>query len=207
MEGTIMFCENCGNQLPDGAKFCLNCGSKVELSEAADAAQGEAAAAAEAVETEAVKETDMEAASGSAPDQPTAPADTPQPMPEPSAPEQPKPQSVPIQPTAQSQDQKPSVTQIEASTVVTKPEKVDPLPVWKFIGILILQSIPIIGLVMILVWSFSGSFNRNTRNYARAVFILGLIGFILSVVFIVLNLTVIMQIMENFNSDYVIELW
>ncbi|HPZ04560.1 MAG: zinc-ribbon domain-containing protein [Acetivibrionales bacterium] len=202
-----MFCENCGNQLPDGAKFCLNCGSKVELSEAADAAQGEAAAAAEAVETEAVKETDMEAASGSAPDQPTAPADTPQPMPEPSAPEQPKPQSVPIQPTAQSQDQKPSVTQIEASTVVTKPEKVDPLPVWKFIGILILQSIPIIGLVMILVWSFSGSFNRNTRNYARAVFILGLIGFILSVVFIVLNLTVIMQIMENFNSDYVIELW
>ena len=60
---------------------------------------------------------------------------------------------------------------------------------------------------MILVWSFSGSFNRNTRNYARAVFILGLIGFILSVVFIVLNLTVIMQIMENFNSDYVIELW
>ncbi|NLP06909.1 MAG: zinc-ribbon domain-containing protein [Clostridiaceae bacterium] len=202
-----MFCENCGNQLPDGAKFCLNCGSKVELSEAADAAQGEAAAAAEAVETEAVKETDMEAASGSAPDQPTAPADTPQPMPEPSAPEQPKPQSVPIQPTAQSQDQRPSVTQIEASTVVTKPEKVDPLPVWKFIGILILQSIPIIGLVMILVWSFSGSFNRNTRNYARAVFILGLIGFILSVVFIVLNLTVIMQIMENFNSDYVIELW
>ena len=202
-----MFCENCGNQLPDGAKFCLNCGSKVELSEAADAAQGEAAAAAEAVETEAVKETDMEAASGSAPDQPTAPADTPQPMPEPSAPEQPKPQSVPIQPTALSQDQKPSVTQIEASTVVTKPEKVDPLPVWKFIGILILQSIPIIGLVMILVWSFSGSFNRNTRNYARAVFILGLIGFILSVVFIVLNLTVIMQIVENFNSDYVIELW
>ncbi|MDI9500298.1 MAG: zinc-ribbon domain-containing protein [Bacillota bacterium] len=202
-----MFCENCGNQLPDGAKFCLNCGSKVELSEAADAAQGEAAAAAEAVETEAVKETDMEAASGSAPDQPTAPADTPQPMPEPSAPEQPKPQSVPIQPTAQSQDQRPSVTQIEASTVVTKPEKVDPLPVWKFIGILILQSIPIIGLVMILVWSFSGSFNRNTRNYARAVFILGLIGFILSVVFIVLNLTVIMQIVENFNSDYVIELW
>ena len=202
-----MFCENCGNQLPDGAKFCLNCGSKVELSEAADAAQGEAAAAAEAVETEAVKETDMEAASGAAPDQPTAPADTPQPMPEPSAPEQPKPQSVPIQPTAQSQDQRPSVTQIEASTVVTKPEKVDPLPVWKFIGILILQSIPIIGLVMILVWSFSGSFNRNTRNYARAVFILGLIGFILSVVFIVLNLTVIMQIMENFNSDYVIELW
>ena len=202
-----MFCENCGNQLPDGAKFCLNCGSKVELSEAADAAQGEAAAAAEAVETEAVKKTDMEAASGSAPDQPTAPADTPQPMPEPSAPEQPKPQSVPIQPTAQSQDQRPSVTQIEASTVVTKPEKVDPLPVWKFIGILILQSIPIIGLVMILVWSFSGSFNRNTRNYARAVFILGLIGFILSVVFIVLNLTVIMQIVENFNSDYVIELW
>lgn len=202
-----MFCENCGNQLPDGAKFCLNCGSKVELSEAADAAQGEAAAAAEAVETEAVKETDMEAASGSAPDQPTAPADTPQPMPEPSAPEQPKPQSVPIQPTAQSQDQRPSVTQLEASTVVTKPEKVDPLPVWKFIGILILQSIPIIGLVMILVWSFSGSFNRNTRNYARAVFILGLIGFILSVVFIVLNLTVIMQIVENFNSDYVIELW
>ena len=25
-----MFCENCGNKLPDGAKFCGGCGAKTE---------------------------------------------------------------------------------------------------------------------------------------------------------------------------------
>ena len=62
-----------------------------------------------------------------------------------------------------------------------KPEKVNPLPVWKFIGILILPGIPVVGLIMILVWAFGGSFNKNTRNYARAVFILGLIGLVLMI--------------------------
>jgi hypothetical protein len=30
-----MFCENCGNKLPDGAKFCGGCGAKVEPAQAA----------------------------------------------------------------------------------------------------------------------------------------------------------------------------
>ena len=25
-----MFCKNCGNQLPDDAKFCVHCGQKVD---------------------------------------------------------------------------------------------------------------------------------------------------------------------------------
>ena len=30
-----MFCEKCGNQLPDDAKFCANCGAMVEPEETA----------------------------------------------------------------------------------------------------------------------------------------------------------------------------
>ena len=30
-----MFCENCGNQIPDGSKFCGGCGAKVEPAQAA----------------------------------------------------------------------------------------------------------------------------------------------------------------------------
>ena len=83
-----------------------------------------------------------------------------------------------------------------------KPEKIEPLPVWKFIGMFILTVIPIIGFIMILVWSFAGSFNRNTRNYARAVFILGLISFILSVVLIIINLAALREIIEFFGSNF-----
>lgn len=40
-----MFCENCGNKLPDGAKFCGGCGGKIEPVQAAPAAVAEPAPA------------------------------------------------------------------------------------------------------------------------------------------------------------------
>ena len=49
-----MFCPKCGNQNPDGALFCTNCGEKF-VQEAVEAVQEAAAPAAEAV-TEAVQE-------------------------------------------------------------------------------------------------------------------------------------------------------
>jgi uncharacterized membrane protein YqjE len=48
---------------------------------------------------------------------------------------------------------------------------------------LILTSIPVVGLIMLIVWSLSSSTNANKRNYARAALILMIIGIVLSVIF------------------------
>ncbi len=203
-----MFCENCGSQLPEGAKFCLNCGAKAEAAETADTAVQEAAAATDTVEVDAM--TDVEDVSASAetapvdmPDQQPAvqpgpvkpePQPTPQPVQAKSAP-QPAPRQVP---PAQSYQQ--PAPPMEQPAVLKKPEKVNPIPVWKFIGIILLQGIPVIGLIMILVWSFGGSFNRNTRNYARAVLVLGLIGLALSIAFAIVNWAFISYVWESIGS-------
>lgn len=65
---------------------------------------------------------------------------------------------------------------------VQHPEKVTPLPVWKFIGIFLLTGIPLLGLIMLFVWSFGGNFNRNTRNLAKATLIMYIIVIVLSIV-------------------------
>lgn len=59
-----MFCENCGNQLPDGAKFCVNCGAKIEAAETTDAAIEESAVAADVAEVEAADAAEAGAAAG-----------------------------------------------------------------------------------------------------------------------------------------------
>lgn len=187
-----MFCENCGNQLPDGAKFCVNCGAKIEAAETTDAAIEESAVAADVAEVEAADAAEAGAAAGEpvpVPDQQPEPAFEPQvgqaqaspgPRPVQPAPQMAQPAPQMAQPAPKPQD-KPPVMRPDMPASVMKPEKVNPLPVWKFIGILILQGIPVVGLIMILVWAFGGSFNKNTRNYARAVFILGLIGLVLMI--------------------------
>ena len=38
-----MFCENCGKNLPDGAKFCNGCGAKIEPEQPAYTAAAEPA--------------------------------------------------------------------------------------------------------------------------------------------------------------------
>jgi hypothetical protein len=43
--GNSMFCENCGNKLPDGAKFCGGCGAKTEPAQSAYTAAAEPAPA------------------------------------------------------------------------------------------------------------------------------------------------------------------
>ena len=32
-----MYCENCGSRLPDGAKFCTECGTRVQVPTASEA--------------------------------------------------------------------------------------------------------------------------------------------------------------------------
>lgn len=43
-----------------------------------------------------------------------------------------------------------------------------PLSVGQYIGIFLLMMIPVANLILLLVWAFAGSVNRNKKNYARA---------------------------------------
>lgn len=45
-----------------------------------------------------------------------------------------------------------------------------PISMWGYFGYEILFSIPIVGLILLLVFSFGGTGNKNLRNFARSYF-------------------------------------
>lgn len=61
-------------------------------------------------------------------------------------------------------------------------EDTTPLSVGKYVGMMILTAIPILGLIMTLIWAFSGNTNINKKNYARAALILLVIGYVISII-------------------------
>lgn len=65
------------------------------------------------------------------------------------------------------------------------PPEFKPLGAWAYFGLSILFSIPIIGLIFLIVFSFSDA-NINRRNYARSYFI---IFVVMGVLFAVLYFT------------------
>jgi hypothetical protein len=58
-----------------------------------------------------------------------------------------------------------------------------PLSVGDFLIMFILLIIPIVNLIMMFVWAFSGNGNLNRRNFARAGLIVVLIEIILTAIF------------------------
>ena len=54
-------------------------------------------------------------------------------------------------------------------------------------------------IVMLFVWAFGSSFNRNTKNYARAILIFALIMLVLSIVGYFTIWSNIQEIMSNMN--------
>jgi len=66
-----------------------------------------------------------------------------------------------------------------------------PLGMWAYLGYSLLFAIPLVGFILLLVFSFGGTRNINLRNYARSFFcwlivlaILLIIVLILSTVFV-----------------------
>ena len=49
-------------------------------------------------------------------------------------------------------------------------DNLKPISMWGYFGYQILFSIPIIGFIFILIYSFGGTNNINLRNYARSYF-------------------------------------
>lgn len=63
-------------------------------------------------------------------------------------------------------------------------EQFRPLSPWAYVGYSVLFSIPIVGLILLIVFSFSDS-NINRRSYARSFFCWLIIGIIISVILVV----------------------
>lgn len=51
---------------------------------------------------------------------------------------------------------------------------------------MILTGIPIVGIIMIFVWAFGGGAKASKQNYARAVLLLAVIGFVIGILFTIL---------------------
>lgn len=57
-----------------------------------------------------------------------------------------------------------------------------PITAWGYVGYNLLFSIPLVGQILILVYSFGGTDNINLKNYARSYLCMLLISIIISVV-------------------------
>lgn len=68
------------------------------------------------------------------------------------------------------------------------PEEYRPISMWGYFGYELLFSIPCIGFVLLLVFAFGGTQNKNVRNFARSYFCYYIIIMIvLLVIFILLG--------------------
>ena len=154
-----MFCENCGNKLPEGAKFCGGCGAKTE------------------------------------PVQPAYTAAEPAPM----RPDPPPPVYTPSAQTVPSYQQAYAPPQPAAYSGQPGTE---PLRVGQYIGMLLLMCVPILGVILLFVWSFGGSVNLNKKNYARSMLIVCAIGLILSIIFGAALTSIIGELLGGMGGYY-----
>lgn len=59
------------------------------------------------------------------------------------------------------------------------PEEYRPISMWGYLGYQILFAIPCVGLILLLVFSFGGTKNKNLKNFARSYFCVLIIAVVL----------------------------
>ena len=64
------------------------------------------------------------------------------------------------------------------------PDEYRPIGMWGYFGYEILFSIPVIGFILLLIFSFGGTKNINLRNFARSYFCFLILLVILAIVLI-----------------------
>ncbi len=87
---------------------------------------------------------------------------------------------------APQQNQQPYARAINIEQPVKRPAKYKPLEAWAYVGYSLLFCLPIIGLILLIVFSFSDK-NINRRNFARsywvAILIMLIVSIVLSIIF------------------------
>jgi Mn2+/Fe2+ NRAMP family transporter len=81
------------------------------------------------------------------------------------------------------------------------PKKFRPISAWGYIGYQILFSLPILGLILMIVFACSNE-KVNRRNYARANLILIVISVIFTVVAFILAGPAIAEVFEELLQQY-----
>lgn len=83
------------------------------------------------------------------------------------------------------------------------PDEYIPIGVWGYFGYNILFRIPVIGLVLMLVFSFGGTSNINLKNYARSQFCILIIIFaVLGVFCLMVGVAYVFKLVPNLDISF-----
>lgn len=72
-----------------------------------------------------------------------------------------------------------------------------PLKTTDFLILHLLNMIPLVGLILMLMWSFSDNVNLNRKNFCRAYLIMYAISLVLSILFIILYVVILGVLFSN----------
>ena len=78
------------------------------------------------------------------------------------------------------------------------PENYKPISVWGYVGYTILFCIPLIGLILLIVFSFSDA-NINRRNYARSYWCVLLLCIIIVLILVILSVVLGFSFLAAFS--------
>ncbi len=78
------------------------------------------------------------------------------------------------------------------------PEEYKPISMWGYFGYEILFSLPIIGIILLIVFSLGGTKNVNLKNFARSYFcIIIIISIVLIILLSVVGLDSVSSMLKN----------
>lgn len=189
-----MFCSNCGNELPKDALFCNQCGQKVKRIEPIPEPEPEPKPEPEPIY---IPEPESETVVIHEPEPESETVVIPVPEPEPARfaepPEVIRPPKKQTPPTGQPYDPQKPVH--DAPAYANDPEFLQenrPLSPWAYFGYGILFSIPVIGFILLIVFSFAGR-NVNRKNFARSYWCKLIVIVAILLILIVLILTGVLR--------------
>ena len=189
-----IFCTNCGETIAEGRKFCSACGTKVETSpnKPQDNKTGPPEPQQITNAEPDLKQTAADASSAA--------------ITENNQTSQSQPQQAYIPPTAYAAPAYPAYNNSPASNIQDIPpakgSKYAPMSTLGYLGWMILMCIPIIGLIVTIILSFSSSGSVNRRNFARAILILAIIGVALAIFSIISFWAVISTIFSDYKIEF-----
>lgn len=194
-----MLCPNCGINVPDGSKFCDNCGHNLQQAEPAETPE----------QTENIQE---------------APQSVEEPQPEDES--QPWATQNQLQPEASDDEQKPRFSNDEPDfgqrpTYQQKPQPapayaeasysgVDPTEKPYSIGgwllTFLIMMIPVVNIVMFFVWIFSSNTNKSKKNFFIAQLIFSVILIILGIIFGSIIVNWLLSILSDYLDSFLNQL-
>ncbi len=204
-----MKCPVCGNELNEGAKFCVECGTPVaELTAQAPAVEATAQAVSE---PEATLEPVPEAAPAPEPEnapaaaEPAAPAEE---EPESAPAPEPAPASEPVVLAAPAPEPAPAPAAPASATIekiATDPRML--LTTAQYFFLTILFHIPVVGLVFLFVWGCGKPKNVSLKRFSLAMLIMRLLGYFLMLACTVVVLLGLSDVIPGFSFSFMPHGW